>query len=126
MTPVRHPLVLTLLAMMLRASAAGAVEHSVGQGEPYALAGKRIVFTNWIFVRTGQLDWADAQGKSVFAKGVKMGPREAHFRSFLSPHGVRLMAEPAQRLGHPLIPIERPWETRGINAGGLLFDEGKY
>src|SRR3954447_1644026 len=103
--------VCVLALMVFPPHAAHAVEHSVGQGEPYALAGKRLVFANWIFVRTGQLDWADDQGKSIFQSGsVKAGPWDANFRNLLAPHGIRLVAEPAKRLDKPIIPIERPWE----------------
>jgi len=29
---------------------AQAIDHTKGPGEPYALAGKRMVFTNWLFL----------------------------------------------------------------------------
>src|SRR5437868_6277629 len=108
MRPLRHPLVLTLLARIVRASsaliraalvglmlsmmripAASAVEHTRPQGEPHSLLGKRLVFTNWFFVRVGQLDWADSNGKSTFGSNtVRAGPWDETFRSFLLPHGI--------------------------------------
>jgi hypothetical protein len=103
-----------------------AVEHSTGHGEPYALAGKRMVFTNWIYVRTGQLDWTDQKGESAYAKDVPLGPSDAKFRNIMMPHGVRLIAEPAQRPDKPFIQRERPWESMGLGVGTLLLDEGKY
>jgi hypothetical protein len=120
------PIILSVLMMALGACAARAVEPSVGQGEPYALAGKRLVFTNWIYVRTGQLDWTNDKGESVFGKSVKDGPWDAHFHGIMVPHGVRLIAEPAQRLDKPLIARERPWESKGIGMGTLLRDGDKY
>jgi hypothetical protein len=57
---------------------------------------------------------------------VKAGPWDAHFRSFLSPRGIRIVSERAQRLDKPVIAIERPWEKTGISVRTLLFDDGKY
>src|SRR5262245_14969332 len=87
-----------------------AVEHPKPQGEPYALAGKRLVFTTWAFVRTGQLDWADDKGETVYAQPVKIGPADARFRTFMAPSGIRLTVEAAVRPDKPMIAAERPWE----------------
>src|ERR1035437_7598348 len=38
-------------------------------GQPYDLAGNRIVFTNWYYVHPGDLDWINARGESVYVKG---------------------------------------------------------
>src|SRR5262245_61346927 len=103
-----------------------AVEHSKGQGEPYALAGKRMVFTNWIFVRPGQLDWANDKGESVYGNSKKIGPWDSHFRGLMAPRGVRLTTEVAQHSDKPLIARDRPWEAMGVGVGTLLYDEGKY
>src|SRR5437762_1478700 len=92
---------LMMLALLLNIGArrGWAVEHNKGQGEPYALAGKRLVFTNWIYVRTGQLDWVDDDGKSIFQSGsLKAGPMDAHFNPIMAPFGIRLSTEVAQ---HP-------------------------
>jgi len=112
--------------LLMLCTSARAVEHSVGQGEPYALAGKRLVFTNWIFVRTGQLDWVNNKGESVFGKAVKDGPWDADFRGIMVPRGVRLVTESAKRSDKPFISRDRPWEAMGIGVGTLLRDEGKY
>jgi hypothetical protein len=104
-----------------------ALNPDKGAGEPYTLAGKRLVFTTWLFVRSGQLDWADDKGNSVYAKAdVKAGPMDAHFRKFFGLRGIRLVAESAQRLDHPVLTHERPWEANGIEVASVLFDEGKY
>src|SRR4051794_16113440 len=115
-----------LVILAFVAPLAHAVEHTKGQGEPYALAGKRLVFTNWIFVRTGQLDWVDDKGASIYGKDVKSGPTDAHFRQLMAPRGVRLTSDPAQRSDQPFIARDRPWEAMGIGVGTLLRDEGKY
>src|SRR5439155_9879913 len=94
---VIYPVVLMILCCPL----AHAVEHTKGQGEPYSLAGKRMVFTNWIFVRTGQLDWINPQGESAFGSPDKLGSGDARFRQLMAPRGVRLISEPAQRSEKP-------------------------
>lgn len=43
-------------------------------GEPYELAGRRMVFTSWYYVRPGGYAWVDAQGRGVTASGAKLGP----------------------------------------------------
>ena len=94
------------LLLSISASRGWAVEHNKGQGEPSALAGKRLVFTNWIYVRTGQLDWVDDKGKSIFQSGsLKAGPMDAHFNPIMTPYGVRLSTEAAQ---HPALHDRGP------------------
>ena len=48
-------------------------------GEPYELAGRRLVFTNWRFIRPGHLRWNDDEGRNVSVDGDE-GPLDAHFR----------------------------------------------
>jgi hypothetical protein len=104
-----------------------AVEHGKQLGEPYRLAGRRLVFTTWIHVRPGEFDWRDKDNRSVFAsKTAKIGPTEGRFKAYDSPWGIRLQAEPAQRLGPILTGGERPWEINGIWVNTLMFDDGKY
>ena len=64
-------------------------------GEPYELLGNRLVFTNWIYVRPGDVGWVDKTGKSVFAdESVKMDPFEAVWApADYMPWGVRLEAQ---------------------------------
>ena len=104
-----------------------AIEHDKQLGEPHTLAGNRLVFTTWIHVRPGEFDWKDQTGKSVFASKVdKIGPTEGQFKPRDVPWGIRLQAEPAQRLGPILKGQERPWESNGIWVNTLMYDEGKY
>jgi hypothetical protein len=77
----------------------GAVSSSPFKtGEPYELAGKRLLFTNWFFVRPGGFAWLDEQGNNVSVRGSQ-GPWEARFTRYDHPLGIRLVAQPAQRVG---------------------------
>lgn len=99
--------------------------HSKGFGEPYELAARRMVFTTWYWVRPGQQDWRDDQGKSVFAdKSVMAGPYDSHFIDIDGPYGIRLVAEPAQRGFFDIQPTE-PWEAGGVYPIQLLQADGK-
>jgi len=60
-------------------------------GEPYDLAGKRIVFTNWYYVHPGDLDWIDDEGKSVYVDGNEH-PDASHFVGKEPPRGIHLRA----------------------------------
>src|SRR3989304_4635202 len=44
-------------------------------GEPYELAGKRLAFTSWYYVRQGRFNWVNDQGQGVAARPqAKIGP----------------------------------------------------
>ncbi len=83
-------------------------------GGPYELLGKRMVFTNWYYIQPGDLDWRDANGKSVYVKGDSK-PFEAHFVGIRSPRGIRLMAQKPVIIG----PLSRP--DRCIIQDGNLY-----
>jgi hypothetical protein len=93
--------------------------------EHYHLSGKRLVFTNWYFVRPGHFTWVDKGGKKVFASRDALGPMDAQFQPHDFPYGVRLAAERAQRLG-PLLSPEHPWEQTGISFGTVIQEAGMY
>jgi hypothetical protein len=114
-----------LVLSLVAAAPALAVDHTRSVGEPYALAGKRMVFTNWYYIRPGQIDWVDDGGKSVYGDDTKAGPDDAHFRNYLAPRGIRLVAQPAQRVG-PIIAREKSWEKMGIHATSLIHENGEY
>src|SRR5687768_932753 len=63
-------------------------------GEPYVLAGKRVVFTSWFYVRPGGYAWKLKDGENVTVTRKKVvGPWEANFeRKWDVPLGVRLAA----------------------------------
>jgi hypothetical protein len=93
-------------------------------GEPYKLAGDRIVFTNWHYVRPARFGWYDSQGKSVYVVGDQ-GPFDAHVRWINRPVGVRLTVRPALRSG-PILTPEKPWEADGVSFFTVLKKEGGY
>jgi len=96
-------------------------------GEPYGLAGNRVVFTNWYYVRTGSFRWTDDKGSVVSAnRQAKIGPWGAHFkRTPNSPYGIRLIAERPKHLG-PILKAQRPWEQMGISINFILHEKDKY
>lgn len=94
------------------------------QGEPYELAGKRLVFTNWHYVRPGvDAEWLNPDGRSVRVHGSE-GPRGPRFQGDHA-YGIRLVAQPAQHFG-PLLEPERPWESKGISFGTVIQEDGLY
>ncbi len=105
-------------------STASAVDHTRGVGEPYALAGKRMVFTSWYYIRPGQLEWKDADGKS-YSGGAAAGPFDSVFTNVDAPLGIRLVAQQARR-GEPILRRERPWEQMGIAGTSLIQDGDKF
>ncbi|MBI4558394.1 MAG: hypothetical protein HY706_12505 [Candidatus Hydrogenedentes bacterium] len=96
-------------------------------GEPYELLGKRLVFTNWIYVRPGDVGWTDPQGQSVFAdESVKMGPFDAVWApSDHLPWGIQLMAQPPAEIRKWEIKPEFPWEGGDIDVTAILWEDGK-
>lgn len=93
-------------------------------GEPYELAGKRMVFVNWYYVRSGRFLWVNDAGKVVHVAGNE-GPFGAKVTRTDQAHGVRISAEQGERMG-PLMRFEKPWESRGISISVLLQDKGVY
>jgi hypothetical protein len=77
-------------------------------GEPYGLAGKRLVFTNWFYVRPGSFAWVNDRGEGVTVVGSE-GPWGAHMARTDCPRGIRLVARPARRSGS-IIKAEMPYE----------------
>ena len=84
----------------------GVATTRVVYGKPYALAGNRIVFTNWYYVNPGDLDWRDDSGKSVYVDG-NSGLYEANHIPINAPTGIRLIAEKPTVVG----PHEQPHRT---------------
>jgi len=73
-------------------------------GEPYDVAGNRIVFTNWYYVQPGDLDWVNKDGVSVYVDGDEH-PDAALFVGREPPRGIRLRARKPQIMG----PLDRPY-----------------
>lgn len=93
-------------------------------GEPYRLAGNRIVFTNWHFVRPAGFSWHDREGRNVSVIGDQ-GPDEAVFRRRDETGGINLKIETPVSIG-PVLTPEKPWETDGVSVGAVLTDGGIY
>jgi len=93
------------------------------EGEPYALASKRLVFTTWLFVRPGSFGWFSRDGRNVSVAGSE-GPTEATFRRGDDPRGLRIAVRPAARVG-PVVRMEKPWEVNGKGIGlATVIQEG--
>ena len=104
-----------------------AVPPGAWTGEPYELAGKRMVFTSWYYVRPGGYAWVDAEGNNVSARrDLKIGPWGPRFqRADDAPWGIRLVAEKPERSG-PIISAERPWEEMGLSVRCILKEGDRY
>jgi hypothetical protein len=104
-----------------------AVPPDAWTGEPYELAGKRMVFTSWYYVRPGGYAWVDEQGNPVSARrDLKIGPWGPRFqRADDAPRGIRLIAEKPERVG-PVIEPDRPWEEMGVSVYFVLHEGNRY
>jgi hypothetical protein len=77
---------------------------------------------SWRYVRPGLYAWLDKNGNNVTVAGdQKWGEATLHLTD--SPHGVKLVVEPAQRLG-PILKPETPWEQDGFPALSTILRDG--
>ena len=102
----------------------GIATQRIVQGEPYELAGKRVVFLNWYYVHPGNFSWRMPNGSGATVTGAA-GPLDARLSHVNRPWGIRIVAQPGQRVG-PIIKLERPWESKGIRFQTVMQDQGKY
>ncbi len=96
------------------------------KNEPYELAGKRLVFTNWFFVKSQNgHDWCNKEGSypGIMAD-YSLANDEISWNSKDAVYGIRLRTEKALRYG-PLFNNEKPWEKKGLSAT-ILKDNGIY
>ncbi len=94
-------------------------------GEPYELAGKRLLFTDWHHVRPGGFGWYDDHGTNRYVNG-SAGPLDLRLRGHDTPMGIRLVAQPAERHGRLFEP-DAPWEKGGgFSSGTLIKEDGKF
>lgn len=100
------------------------VRDTTTTGEPYDLAGSRIVFTSWQMIRPGIFEYVDAAGRAVDLGGMA-SPGELRMRQIDMPSGIRLVAKPAERRG-PILDRDRPWEKAGVNFWSMFRDGGVY
>lgn len=99
-------------------------------GEPYELAGDRIFFTDWFYIRPGNLIWVNRRGERI--NEVEEGDPNPVYDEWAaqmsqpsSPHGIRIAVQPAVRVG-PVLKRERPWESDYIIFKTVLRDGGRY
>lgn len=89
------------------------------RGEPYELAGKRLVFTNWHYIRPGSFGWYNDKGESVTVRGSE-GPWGAHFARRDLPSGIRLIVQPAQRVG-PIVKDDKTFSITTVIQEGTVY-----
>ena len=96
-------------------------------GEPYGLAGNRMIFTNWYYIYSGNFKWYDKHGEGLpqITWGAFLGPWDAEYRPKDVPRGIKLVAQPAKRLG-PLVKQKYPWEHKGLSFATVLKDGSGY
>lgn len=103
-----------------------AVPRDRWTGEPYDLAGRRLTFTSWYYVRPGGYGWVNDRGEGVSASRAPLGPWDARFRrGDDAPRGIRLVVEKPERRG-PIVAPERPWEAMGLSLAMFLYDGARY
>ena len=93
-------------------------------GEPYALAGTRLAFTSWYYVRVGGFAWVDAAGDNVTVGG-NAAPDEAAFVPKDRPSGIRLRAEAAGTCREPIIEPD-PHTEVSVQVGTILQRDSSF
>jgi hypothetical protein len=115
------PMILILMVLSLPAT-----DHLKPIMEPYQLLGKRMVFSNWFYVRAGHFVWVDEEGNKVNTeRNVMLDEHSARFISRNMAFGVNLFTEQAVR-EIPFIRADKSWDKWGIGVSTLLYDNGKY
>jgi len=99
-------------------------------GEPYELDGSRIVFTNYTFIRPGNVIWQNEAGEMVNIieendEDPIYGPWDAQFHRPSSPYGIELKIQAAERKG-PILNNEMPWEAGYVIFKTVLKDGDVY
>ena len=99
-------------------------------GEPYELAGKRLFFTDFFYIRPGALNWLNEEGVRIneVEEGLDnpvYGAWDAQLSRPSSPFGIRIEAQQAQRKG-PVIKREKPWEEEYIIFKTVMKDGDIY
>lgn len=114
--------------VLLVSCCCGAAGDMLPFGEPYAMEGSRLVFTNWHFIRTGSFSWIDPEGKPAYAtRDFSFEPDACRWVTGPnSPWGVRIRAYGPGEIRKPDIPLEKPWETQPITLDCIVEDNGVY
>jgi hypothetical protein len=107
-----------------------AMQSKPMSGDPYALDGKRIVFTDWFYIRPGNLLWENEAGDFLntieeHVENPVYGPWDAQLNRPSSPYGIELVAQQAERVG-PVLQRENPWEEGYIIFKTVMKDGDIY
>ena len=98
-------------------------------GEPCELAGSRLIFTTYDYIRPPQFGWYNDAGENITVKG-KAGLYDAHMRVMDAPAGIRIVAQTARHPDEPyVVEPEHPWEADGLHLGKTFIfdkDDGYY
>lgn len=109
---------------------AAAVEGKTMWGEPYAIRGNRMFFTDWFLIRPGSLDWLNDRGERIneVEEGLDdpvYGPWSAQLNRPSAPHGIRLVVQAAKRVG-PVLQREKTWEQGYVIFKTVIKDGDIY
>jgi len=114
------------LIMILMVLSTQATDHLKPVMEPYELMGKRLVFTNWFYVRTGHFEWQDEKGNKVNTEhDVMIDEHSAKFVPHDIASGIRIFSKSAKR-EIPLLHTDKPWDKWSISVSTLIHENGKY
>ena len=107
-----------------------AMKNKPLSGEPYELDGNRLVFTNWFFIRPGNLLWLNDSDEYINTveegdQDPVYGPWDARLERPSSPYGIEILAQRAMRLG-PIIQRGEPWEEDYVIFKTVLKDGDTY
>jgi len=123
---IRKRILVTLSFLLFFAPSIRATDHLKPVMEPYQLMGKRVVFTNWFYVRAGHFYWLDKDGNKVNTDRESMiDEHSARFVSHNVASGVRLITEQARR-EIPSIRTDKSWDKWGIIVSTLIYEDGRY
>ena len=91
-------------------------------GEPYDVS-KRIIFSDYSYIRVPEIGWYDNQNRNVTVWGDS-GLNEAHLRVEKGAFGIKIRSFPCKRSEEPIyIEPVNPWEKDGICPKTIIKDE---
>jgi hypothetical protein len=107
-----------------------AVQKKTMWGEPYTLRGKRLYFTDWFYIRPGNLLWENDRGEMI--NEVEEGSEKPVYDAWAaqlnrpsSPHGIKISVQAAERVG-PVLQREKPWEKGYVIFKTIVRDGDIY
>jgi len=97
--------------------------------EPYPLDAGPHLFLDWRYVSAGQEGYLTPDGRNAreVADEIagKVEPGAIRAEPTEAPHGIRLEAQPAEKIG-PVLKLDKPWEFRIDPYTSLHRVDGKY